>query len=119
MLEKMELNEFERRRLRPRNAVSHRLRNSILENGSLLIEHTLAITGKPVEEFKRDCDNHSIVDATLDEDPNYQLPESAVEALLPNLVKCIGWRGDIPELVREEQFESLQELKNALTTELD
>ena len=97
----MELNEFERRRLR------------------LLIEHTLAITGKPVEEFKRDCDNHSIVDATLDEAPDYQLPESAVEALLPNLVKCIGWRGDIPELVREEQFESLQELKNALTTDLD
>ncbi len=97
----MELNQLEKRRLQ------------------LLIEHTLVITGKPVEEFKRDCDNLAIIDAMLDGEPDYQFPESAVETLLPNLVKCIGWRGDIPELVREEQFESLQELKNALTIELD
>jgi len=97
----MELTQLQQRRLR------------------LLIEHTLVTTGKPVEEFKLDCDNHSIVDATLDEDLDYQFPESAMEALLPNLVKCIGWHGDIPELVREEQFESVEELKNALTTELD
>lgn len=98
----MELNETERHRLK------------------VLVETTMLMKEQDVSEFKRDCYNSSIVEAILDEDPDYQFPEDDVEELLPNLLKCSGWKGDTPQGIMEnfgEQFQSSDELKESLSTE--
>ena len=100
----MELNETERHRLK------------------ILVETTLLMKQQDVSEFQRNCYNSSIVGWILDEDPDYQFPEDDVEELLPNLLKCSGWKGDTPQGIMEnfgKQFQSSEELKESLSTEID
>jgi len=99
----VELNETERRRLK------------------ILMDRTIELKEKKLDEFQRDCGNSAIVQWILEEDPDYKYPRSDLEELLPNLLKITGFKGDTPQGILNnlgEQFKSVEELKEVLSNDL-